>query len=327
MGSFGERLQREREMRSITLEEIADSTKISCRFLRALETEDFGKLPGGIFNKGFVRAYAKYLGIDEEQAVTDFVAAETSAVKPERFPVVDPNQPSLFTPSSNGHKDGVSNIYAAAASRSEDEAPQDDRSAKLMALAVFVVVVLAVGAFSWKFFNDRQKAQATAPESEMIQQTSNATPATLTAQPVATESTPAQPEPATAIATATSATAEAPKPIDTSNLNLSSKPLEASAKPEEKSAETKTSDASKALRLSLKTKTESWVQVTADGKLMIEGVLPPATIRSFRAEKEMVVKLGNASGVDLSYNGKSLPPFPSDAKIRTLTFSPEGVTQ
>ena len=73
--AFGERLQREREMRGITLEEIAKATRIGTRSLRALEQEDFGKLPGGIFNKGFVRAYARYLGIDEEQAVTDYLAA------------------------------------------------------------------------------------------------------------------------------------------------------------------------------------------------------------------------------------------------------------
>ncbi len=82
MGSFGERLQREREMRGITLEEIADSTKIGTRSLRALEEEDFDKLPGGIFNKGFVRAYARYLGIDEEQAVADFLAAAGESEQP-----------------------------------------------------------------------------------------------------------------------------------------------------------------------------------------------------------------------------------------------------
>ena len=76
---FGERLQREREMRGITLDEIAKATKIGSRSLRALEQDDFGKLPGGIFNKGFVRAYAKYLGLDEDQAVTDFLAAENAA--------------------------------------------------------------------------------------------------------------------------------------------------------------------------------------------------------------------------------------------------------
>lgn len=79
MGSFGDRLQREREMRGITLEEIAEATKIGTRSLRALEEQDFDKLPGGIFNKGFVRAYARYLGLDEEQAVADYLAALNEA--------------------------------------------------------------------------------------------------------------------------------------------------------------------------------------------------------------------------------------------------------
>ena len=79
MGTFGERLQREREMRGITLEEIAEATKIGTRSLRALEEQDFDKLPGGIFNKGFVRAYSKYLGIDEDQAVADYQTAVNEA--------------------------------------------------------------------------------------------------------------------------------------------------------------------------------------------------------------------------------------------------------
>src|SRR3954465_2643639 len=83
---FGERLKRERELRSISLDEIANSTKIGTRLLHALEDEEFGKLPGGIFNKGFVRAYAKYLGLDEEQAVTDYLAAEAEQERKRRAP-------------------------------------------------------------------------------------------------------------------------------------------------------------------------------------------------------------------------------------------------
>jgi cytoskeleton protein RodZ len=75
VGSFGERLQREREMRGVTLDEIAEATKIGTRSLRALEAQEFEKLPGGIFNKGFVRSYARFLGLDEEQAVADYEAA------------------------------------------------------------------------------------------------------------------------------------------------------------------------------------------------------------------------------------------------------------
>ncbi len=87
MTSFGEKLQREREMRGVTLEEIAEATKIGTRNLRALETNEFDKLPGGIFNKGFVRAYARYLGIDEEQAVADYLTASGQADAPATGPL------------------------------------------------------------------------------------------------------------------------------------------------------------------------------------------------------------------------------------------------
>ncbi|MBV9609866.1 MAG: helix-turn-helix domain-containing protein, partial [Acidobacteria bacterium] len=64
MSSFGERMRREREMRGITLEAISEKTKITTRTLEALEKDDFDKLPGGIFNKGFVRSYAQFLGMN-----------------------------------------------------------------------------------------------------------------------------------------------------------------------------------------------------------------------------------------------------------------------
>ena len=79
VSGFGERLRREREMRGISLEDITAATKIGKRLLRALEEEQFDLLPGGIFNKGYVRAYAKYIGIDDEQAVAEYLAAAGEA--------------------------------------------------------------------------------------------------------------------------------------------------------------------------------------------------------------------------------------------------------
>ena len=73
--SFGARLKREREQQGMELEGVAATTKISVRMLQALEEERFGQLPGGIFNKGFVRAYARHLGLDEEQAIADYLVA------------------------------------------------------------------------------------------------------------------------------------------------------------------------------------------------------------------------------------------------------------
>jgi cytoskeleton protein RodZ len=72
MASFGENLRREREMRGVALEEISAATKISVRFLSCLEKEDFEKLPGGIFTRSFIRAYARYLGLDEERVLAEY---------------------------------------------------------------------------------------------------------------------------------------------------------------------------------------------------------------------------------------------------------------
>ena len=75
MGAFGEKLRKQREQRGITLDAISKTTKISTRMLRALEDEHFDQLPGGVFNKGFVRAYARQVGLNEEEAITDYLAA------------------------------------------------------------------------------------------------------------------------------------------------------------------------------------------------------------------------------------------------------------
>src|ERR1700724_1618618 len=73
--TFGESLKREREMRRVTLDEIAGATRIAPRFLRAIENEQWDQLPGGVFNRGFVRAVAHYLGLDEENIVAEYVLA------------------------------------------------------------------------------------------------------------------------------------------------------------------------------------------------------------------------------------------------------------
>ena len=71
-GTFGERLKRERELREVPPEEITLATRIGPRFLEALENEDWDKLPGGVFNRGFVRSIARYLGLDEEAFLAEY---------------------------------------------------------------------------------------------------------------------------------------------------------------------------------------------------------------------------------------------------------------
>jgi cytoskeletal protein RodZ len=81
-GNFGERLKRERELREVTLEEITQATRIGPRFLEALENEDWAQLPGGVFNRGFVRSVARYLGLDEEAFLAEYDLAHGVQVPP-----------------------------------------------------------------------------------------------------------------------------------------------------------------------------------------------------------------------------------------------------
>ena len=71
--SFGEELKRERELREISLREVSEATKISMKFLQAIEENQFDLLPGGVFNVGFIRSYAKYIGVDDDEMVNNYL--------------------------------------------------------------------------------------------------------------------------------------------------------------------------------------------------------------------------------------------------------------
>jgi cytoskeleton protein RodZ len=73
-GSFGEWLRRQRELREISLRDIADRTKISLRYLEAMEADRFDLLPAPIFAKGFLREYARYVGLSPDEVVNHYLA-------------------------------------------------------------------------------------------------------------------------------------------------------------------------------------------------------------------------------------------------------------
>src|SRR5687767_3869746 len=70
--SLGEKLRQAREERGISISEVAEQTRISSLYLKSIEDDNYKPLPGGIFNKGFVKAYAKYVGLDEQEALQDY---------------------------------------------------------------------------------------------------------------------------------------------------------------------------------------------------------------------------------------------------------------
>ncbi len=72
--TLGEKLRQAREERGISLAEVAEQTRISPQYIESIERDDYKPLPGGIFNKGFVKSFAKYVGVDENEALADYLS-------------------------------------------------------------------------------------------------------------------------------------------------------------------------------------------------------------------------------------------------------------
>jgi cytoskeletal protein RodZ len=113
-------LKRLREQRGISLREIADSTKLSVRTLEALERNDLSQLPGGIYSRGLVRAYAEQLGLDPEATVQEFLA---------RFPELSTSDGGPHLRSEEVNTDPPSMVARRV----------------VMALAILVPIALIVG--------------------------------------------------------------------------------------------------------------------------------------------------------------------------------------
>ena len=324
MGSFGERLRREREMRGISLDEIAVATKISARNLHALEDEKFNQLPGGIFNKGFVRAYAKFLGIDQEQMVAEYETAsqETEAAREQKL------------------KDAFSKAEFRKQKKDDDdrEISLEPKSQWGTIAIIVLIAALAYGGYSIyqrRKLDKLQQAQASTPSVKH-------TP--LAHSPTATPVAPTSPENAVAASAQPSAVPNAQSPpASSTNTTKNAKPdstkLEPSksetAKPANQKSDTATAPTNATstklpvaggppFELKIKINQQSWVSIKADGKTILNTTLNPGTERSFKATDKIEMILGNAGGVEVSYNGKPVENLNTGQDVRKLTFTASG---
>lgn len=83
MASLSEKLRRERELRGISLKQISDDTRIGVRFLEALEEGRLELIPGEFYRRSYLRAYARYLGLDEDRAVNAYMFSQNERPTPE----------------------------------------------------------------------------------------------------------------------------------------------------------------------------------------------------------------------------------------------------
>jgi len=296
MGAFGDRLRREREMRGITLDEITESTKISRRHLEALEGEHFDQLPGGVFNKGFVRAYARFLGIDEDQAVADYSAASNEQPEPEdKFPLQIHEEPD------------------------RDLNPRRSNLPLVFAIAALAGVLVGYG-----FWIKSKPHNSDATES--IRQSAPASSVTEPQTKTPTSPAPAAPEPTKASPPrVSSALVTKPAPPEVAAGPQPTESRRAAAPGE--SADPPPSLKEKAFIVQVKAKEDSWVSIVADGKSVMQRVLTADKHKKIKAGKLLVLRTGNAGGIEVSFNGRSLGSLGNENEPRTLTFNASGLVQ
>jgi cytoskeleton protein RodZ len=294
VASFGAQLKQEREKQKVTLDDISLTTKISTRMLRALEEEHFDQLPGGIFNKGFIRAYARCLGMDEDQAVADYLATiNPPGKKPE-----DNDQAPLLVPPSR------------------EEFREKTEGAAGLPWGIFAVALLiaALGFTAWGFYSRQSQKEPPAPADNSpkvapvpVADRSPSPPPSDSAPAPAATVQPSQPAvPPSAGSQATQTRAASP-PI--------SKP-EPSPPPTPQAGR---------FTVRIKAREDSWLSVSIDGEVSTHGMLSAPAEKSVRATNEITIKAGNVGALDFEFNGKKLPAQGSYGEVKTLTFDTNGL--
>jgi cytoskeleton protein RodZ len=290
--TFGMRLKEERERRGITLEQITQATKIGTRFLQALEQDHFEQLPGGIFNKGFVRAYARFVGLDEEQAVADYLTA-TGAIEQK------PEAP-----------DATSRVEVPAG-------PETGREGGLP-WGVFAILLL-IAAFSFAVWGFYSRISNTRTKEPMAPNPTHAQTLTASAEPAPSSG---------AISQATNESQPSSKSMRSSTSRSSAgQPVTASSPSGGKASALPPSADTAAPRdlvLRIKAREDAWISITVDGEVTTQQTLAASTEKTVRARKDIIIRAGNIGALDLEFKGQPLPVQGAIGEVKTLAFDAGG---
>jgi cytoskeleton protein RodZ len=285
MASFGENLQREREMRGVTLEEISSATKISVRFLQAIEAGEFAKLPGGIFTRSFIRAYAKYLGLDEEPVLAEYQLA--AQPKPD----VD--------------------LHRIIATR-----PVSREGSRTPVLALLVAAAMLSGGYAL-FHYSRRAAEGPGPPANPVRVSAGPAQAAAPAQEASKPApTPAAGPAVTAAGSGPGTTPGGAPARDTA----SSLPGQTATAPVAKGL-----GADTGLVLQVAATERAWVAVETDGKTSLQRVLNPNEVETLKAKDSFDVTTGNAQGIVLTLNGETLKPLGRRGEVKSLHLTRDDV--
>jgi cytoskeleton protein RodZ len=300
---FGASLKKERERRKITLEEISASTKISSRMLTALEEEQFDRLPGGVFNRGFVRSYARALGMDEKKTVSSYMAAAGEQAE---------EKPLDLTELANAKQKQAKRRSTKATFRG-----RTDISWSTVGAAAFLILVavLAVwGLRSGELANLKRYLSKSATTFQ-LRKSSVASAATVSPDR----------QPADGVAGPAKADSEPDSPED-SNLASGADDAKPTLVSAPAGALPIASSATPApILLRIKANSDCWLTITADDKPLMEGQLAAGEHKTFHATTQITVKAGSIGGLNLSFNGHPLPSQGEIGEVKVLEFDPNGL--
>lgn len=281
MDSIGEFFKQARETKGLTLDEVAFKTRIHPSFLRAIEEGNFTKLPDQVFVKGFVRSYARALGVDEDEAVRQFLATAGS----------------FYEKQAEGER--------LRLKQAEDE--RRKRANRNVVIGATGVALLGL-----IFMLSREQTMVTTRQAaEQVPSTSAASPQAEEALP----STAGEHEAPESAAAAPSAGPVGPQREEA--VGLVQEPADpASALPLERVRPERPP-----LILDVEATELSWVVVQVDGAGLHEALLRPGERVRWKASDRFNVTLGNAGGVRVELNGKPVGPFgPSGKVARDIVF-------
>lgn len=273
MASFGDSLRQERLRKQITLDQVAEATKINQRFLQAIEEETLQVLPGGVFNRNFVRSYARYLGLNEEQYVEEYIRATGDSAQPSALP---------HPPAGSSE-------------------PLISGSTLLALLIAGIVVMVAWAGLHLYQEQPRQQAVASAPAAQ------TATPPQAAARPLIPPPAGAVPasEPSQAVQRKTPAPATAPP---TSEPGATLAPVASSSMTAGPAAAADMvippTPAGKMSLVVAATRQPAWIQIFTDGHWRLEATLEPGQYRVVFFRQSVRVNSGNAGATEVRINGK-----------------------
>jgi cytoskeleton protein RodZ len=307
MSNFGASFRKAREAAGLPLEKIAVDTRITTRFLLAIESEEFHLLPGGIFNRGFIRAYAERLGMDPDRAVADYDSLCAGVEEPLEV---------------------LRNAERASTRRTE-------RNFYPLAAAILVLLIGGYYVANRHFSSISSVTQRTAaaqPASAPVAQ------AAAVQEEVAPklDAVPAQPPvpvpavtPTVVSTTGPGISAYPPPPVPIRVEETNRAPLAAAIPPVPVTSATPTataitgSPAASVLVLDVDIKDVTWIRVSADGAVVLADNLQAGATRRFSAERSLDITIGNAAGVSLKINGRDLGQLGTNGRVREIRITPE----